>query len=204
MNKLYYISQGEYPQDHLNNIEQACEVGCRLIQLRLKDISTVEYMEYAEKAKVICTLYGTTLIVNDSVEAAIASDAAGIHVGKNDKSATEVRKILGDKIIGGTANTLEDCIRLIGEGVDYIGLGPFRFTETKKVLDPILGLEGYRKITSELATQGHSIPIYAIGGIKTEDITSIIETGVYGISISGLLTGGDDLKERMNEIQKAI
>ena len=73
--------------------------------------------------------------------------ADGVHLGKNDMSPSDARKILGNGyIIGGTANTLDDIERLIKEGVDYIGLGPFRYTETKKNLSPILGIDGYKKI----------------------------------------------------------
>ena len=89
-------------------------------------------------------------------------------------SPSDARKILGNGyIIGGTANTLDDIERLIKEGVDYIGLGPFRYTETKKNLSPILGIGGYKKILTACKEKGYTIPIVAIGGITKNDIPEI-------------------------------
>jgi len=202
--KLYYISQGQSLENHLQNIEKVCEAGCRLVQLRLKEVTQDEYNETAAKAKSICDRFGATLIVNDNIEAAIASGADGIHLGKKDRSPVEARIIAEGKIIGGTANTLDDCLRLVAAEVDYIGLGPFRFTETKKGLDPIVGLEGFQKIQQAMNSRGLSIPIYAIGGIQIEDMKSIMDAGVYGVSVSGLLTDKSDLKERINQIQNVL
>ncbi|MCH2225470.1 MAG: thiamine phosphate synthase, partial [Crocinitomicaceae bacterium] len=162
------------------------------------------YIIAAKEAREICGKFGSDLIINDNVKVMIASNAYGVHLGKNDQSPAKARTEVGSKIIGGTANTLKDCLKLIEQGVDYIGLGPFRFTETKKELDPILGFEGYRTIMSALSTAEHSIPIFAIGGINTIDIPAILDTGVYGVSVSGLLTNVEDLKERIKEIQTAI
>jgi thiamine-phosphate pyrophosphorylase len=97
--------------------------------------------------------------------------------------------ILGNgKIIGGTANTLEDVLMRANEKCDYIGLGPFRFTTTKEKLSPVLGLTGFEKITSELSNRKINIPVYAIGGILLEDIGEILETGIFGMAVSGALT----------------
>lgn len=204
MDKLYYISQGKSLESHLLNIEKVCEAGCRLVQLRLKEVTQDEYNKTAAKAKSICDRFGATLIVNDNIEAAIASGAHGIHLGKNDRSPVEARVLAEGKIIGGTANTLDDCLRLVAAEVDYIGLGPFRFTETKKGLDPIVGLEGFQKIQQAMNSRGLSIPIYAIGGIQIEDMKSIMDAEIHGVSVSGLLTDKSDLKERINQIQNVL
>ena len=144
MDRIYYISQGETPEEHLNNIWNVCDQGCHLIQLRLKDTSDEEYLETAKKALEICDSFNAKLIINDNVFVANQIDCFGIHVGKNDAKPTSIRKDIGEnKIIGGTANTLEECLILVEQKIDYIGLGPFKFTETKKVLSPILGLEGF-------------------------------------------------------------
>lgn len=194
---LYYISQGKTAENHLQNIEKVCENGVRLVQLRLKNVSLNEYKKTAQKAKEICDTYKATLLINDNVEVAKSINAEGIHLGKDDMCPLEARSVLTNEIIiGGTANTLEDCLQLIDKKVDYIGLGPFRFTETKKKLSPILGLEGYQKIITALQKQGCHIPIYAIGGIKTEDIDALFNTGVYGIAVSGLLTNTNEITSK--------
>jgi len=103
------------------------------------------------------------------------------------------------KIIGGTANTLEDVLQRATEDCDYIGLGPFRFTSTKENLSPILGLEGYRDILSKLQEQNIPIPVYAIGGIELSDIENLINTGLHGIAVSGLITESPQLITQLNE-----
>lgn len=183
--KLQYISIGETPQKHLENIQSICETGCEWVQLRLKDRDENTVLDTAIQAKKICDLYGADLIINDFPQIAKRIDASGVHLGKNDMKPSVARVLLGEKIIiGGTANTFEDIKELHTEGVDYIGLGPFRFTETQKNLSTVLGLEGYRKIVGRCIEEGIEIPIIAIGGIKHDDISELLETRVYGVAMA--------------------
>ena len=194
--KLQYITQETASLTHLDCIREACIAGVKWVQLRVKDNSEESYLQLAQEAKIICDLYEAKLIINDNVEVAKRVDANGVHLGKNDMTPREARKILGEgKIIGGTANTIEDIEVLINDAVDYIGLGPFKHTETKKNLSPILGIEGYYSIAQQLfdllknSKLNYKIPpIVAIGGIEKDDITEIMKTGVNGIAVSGLLT----------------
>lgn len=185
MDKWYYISQG----DHLQNIQNVCEAGVRLVQLRVKNLEEQKLLELARTAQQICKKYNATFIINDHVALAKEIHADGVHLGQNDISPIEARKMLNTaQIIGGTANTLEDCTRLIDQRVDYIGLGPFRYTTTKRNLSPILGLEGYQNITSKLKQEGSSTPIYAIGGIRQTDFNDLLKTNIHGMAISGLIS----------------
>lgn len=184
--KLHYISQGDSPEEHLKNIHKACSSGVELVQLRLKNIDEVDLLKTAEKAREITANYQISLIINDHYKIAKAVKSDGVHLGKTDSSPTEARKHLHSwQIIGGTANSVQDCRTLIEKKVDYIGLGPFRFTHTKHNLSPVLGLNGYASLLEELKTE---TPIIAIGGITIEDVTAILEIGVYGIATSGELT----------------
>ncbi len=116
-------------------------------------------------------------------------DADGVHLGLDDMPVAEARSILGaGKIIGGTANTYEDVLQRVGEQCDYAGLGPFRFTTTKAQLSPVLGLTGFQDIMASLSAAGIAIPVYAIGGILSEDLEALMGTGIYGIALSGLIT----------------
>jgi len=183
---LHYISQGKTPQEHLENIQKACTSGVELVQLRLKNQPEKVVLETAEKAREITGKFQTRLIINDYYKIAAAVKADGVHLGKTDTSPTVARKEMASwQIIGGTANTLEDCEALVAKKVDYIGMGPFRFTETKENLSPVLGLNGYLTILEELKT---SVPIIAIGGIVADDIAAIMKTGVHGIAVSGEIT----------------
>jgi thiamine-phosphate pyrophosphorylase len=144
-------------------------------------------------AKAICDAQGCVLIINDRVEVAAAIDAHGVHLGLEDMPVSEARRRLGeDKIIGGTANTLEDIRGHYIGGADYVGLGPYRYTTTKKNLSPILGLEGYRRIMSRLEEEGVTLPVIGIGGIGVKDVLPLLEAGLYGVAFSGMLVEASD------------
>lgn len=192
--KLHYVSQEKEGLTHLQSIENACEGGCRWVQLRMKNVSYQEFLNTAIEAKKICEKYRVKLTINDNVQVALESGADGLHLGKEDRSPSEARKIVGDIIIGGTANSWEDILHLAKERVDYIGLGPFRYTSTKDKLSQILGLEGYAELMKKMKEEAIDIPVLAIGGIGLEDIPSILKTGIWGIAVSGLITNAADKK----------
>ncbi|NJO87934.1 MAG: hypothetical protein HC831_02460 [Chloroflexia bacterium] len=132
--------------------------------------------------------YHAKLIINDSVEITKEIGAHGVHLGLKDRPVEEARGYLGNNfIIGGTANTFEDVEIQISKRVDYIGLGPFRFTSTKEKLSPIIGLEGYKKLYAKFKEQGFKTPIVAVGGIETDDIDQLIAVGLHGVAISTVL-----------------
>jgi thiamine-phosphate pyrophosphorylase len=189
MYKLQYISQGDTQEEQLNNIHKALEFGCRWIQLRFKTANADTLEQTAVLVKELCLKFNALYIINDHVSLAKQIDADGVHLGLTDTSIKEAKELLGDKkIIGGTANTYEDVVQRYHEKCNYVGLGPFKFTSTKEKLSPIVGLEGYKEIISKLKSEGIEIPIFAIGGILEEDIDPIINSGIYGIAVSGLIT----------------
>jgi len=196
--KLHYISQGNSPKEHLENIQKACSSGTELVQLRLKNISENKILELAAAAREITSHFQTRLIINDHYKIAKEVNADGVHLGKTDSCPTIARKYLHSwQIIGGTANTLQDCETLIEKEVDYISLGPFRFTTTKDNLSPVLGLNGYTAITKALKTE---TPIIGVGGIRTEDITDILETGISGVAVSGEITRNFNVIRTFNQL----
>ena len=194
ISRFHYLTQDLPDRSHQQLTEMACENGIRWIQLRVKNKPFAEWLLIARDVKFICDQFKTTLIINDNVEIAKALNAHGVHLGKDDITIREARKILGnEKIIGGTANSAEDILKLQNEGADYIGLGPFRFTSTKNNLPDILGLEGYHQI---FKSSNFQIPIIAIGGITSEDVEALINTGVYGIAVSSAINLAED-KEKI-------
>ncbi|MCI5913293.1 MAG: thiamine phosphate synthase [Prevotella sp.] len=200
---IQYISNSNAKYSHLQGIRLALAGGCRWIQLRMKDCADDEIIPVAKQVKELCREYGAKFVIDDNVEIAKLLDLDGVHLGKNDMPVAEARILLGEnKIIGGTANTFEDVERIYRDGADYIGCGPFRFTTTKKRLAPILGLEGYRSITSRMKSAGIDIPMVAIGGIKAGDIKDIMQTGVDGIALSGSVLNAENPVEEMKRIIK--
>lgn len=203
--KLQYISQGNTSEEQLQNIRKALENGCNWIQLRFKNSSKIELYALAVYAKELCDVHNAVFIINDNVELAKEINADGVHLGLTDMKIEEARDILGEnKIIGGTANTIHDVLLRIKENCDYIGLGPFKYTETKANLSPILGLQGYRSIIEILNTNAFEIPIYAIGGITLENIDDLMETGIQGIAVSGLITNSDNPSELINQLKEKL
>ena len=192
--KIYYISQGSSPEKHLENIEKVCRFGCKLVQLRLKDLPENTLRSTAQKALEICQQYGATLIVNDHITVVQSLIEVGLHIGKHDLPMNAAKTKLHNTLIGGTANSIEDCINLSKNGADYIGLGPFSYTETKKNLDPTIGLNGYKEITAKLKSLKINIPIYAIGGINISNIQPLLDIGLTGVAVSGLLTHSTNLE----------
>lgn len=201
ISRLHYISQGITASEQEQNIRKVLDNGADWIQLRWKKASEKELIQLSEKLKTICENYQATFIINDEVQIAKTIDADGVHLGLSDESIANARTILGShKIIGGTANTLENVLQRIAEGCDYIGLGPYRFTTTKEKLSPILGLKGYQAILQSLNEKNIEFPpIIAIGGIEFNDIESIRHLGIYGVALSGLLTQNPSI---LPQIQK--
>lgn len=197
ISRLHYLTQDVHNISHQELAEIACKNGIRWIQLRVKNQSYDGWLQIAKDVKSICDQFQTTLIINDNVEICKAINADGVHLGKNDLSIIEARKNLGNnKIIGGTANTIKDILQLEKDGVNYIGLGPYKFTKTKSNLSAVLGLDGYSTI---LQHYNSSIPIIAIGGIQLEDVKPLINTGIYGIAVSSAINLSDQKEKTIQE-----
>ncbi|MDN5289061.1 MAG: thiamine phosphate synthase [Mucilaginibacter sp.] len=205
IDKLHYISQQPENGTHFIAVKKALDAGCQWIQLRIKDESDDVILGQAIKIRELCAGYKAKLIVNDHPEIALKAGVDGLHLGLQDMPIVQARQIVGpDMIIGGTANTFEHIQQRVVEGADYIGLGPFRFTKTKQKLSPILGLEGYESIISQVRAAGICIPIIAIGGILPEDILSIMQAGVSGVAVSGAITYADDAAKTIKEMYEYL
>ena len=191
ISRLHYITQDLPDFSHAQLAEFACKGGAYWVQLRVKNKSFDEWMKIAEETKLVCKKYGTKLIINDHVQIAKEIGADGVHLGKEDMNPKEARKILGNNfIIGGSSNTMDDVKWLMENGVDYIGVGPYRFTSTKENLNPILGLTGISNIITQLPNC--PIPIIAIGGIKLEDVELLMQTGIHGVAVSSAVNLAED------------
>jgi thiamine-phosphate pyrophosphorylase len=211
LERLYFITMdGAVTSDgapigHVEQVEAASRAGIRWIQLRMKEADDAAVSAAATEAKKICDARGCVLIINDRVEIAAAVDAHGVHLGKEDMPVGEARRLLGEnKLVGGTANTLEDIRKHHLEGADYIGLGPYRYTTTKKNLSPVLELEGYRRIMSSLEQERIDIPVIAIGGIGVEDAAPLLDAGLYGIAFSGMLVHAEDRPALVRALEEKL
>ena len=184
------ISNLHYITTTAQAAELACRGGVHWVQLRVKNLPAAEWKQRALDVQAVCQHHGATLIINDNPALALEIGADGVHLGKQDMLPAEARALLGPKfIIGGTANTYADIEALVAAGVEYIGLGPFRFTKTKEKLSPILGLAGYAEL---LAHAGFTTPIIGIGGVELADIPALLATGLHGVAVSEAIGSAAD------------
>jgi thiamine-phosphate pyrophosphorylase len=186
---------------HSVQAARLCEAGARWVQLRMKDSRRPHWLAEARAAADACHRYGAVLIVNDSVDIALASGADGAHIGGSDGAWNEARHALGpDLLLGGTVNTAADAHRAVDSGcLDYAGVGPLRFTSTKLKLAPVLGLGGVRALISEL----RGIPAWVIGGVEAADLEALREAGAAGAAVSSALHRGGSLEDNFRSLLDA-
>jgi len=197
---IQYITQAQTAKDILLEVKEVLDAGIDWVQLRIKN-EELYFLNIALEIKKLTLEYGATFILNDKVALVNVVEADGVHVGLSDMPILEVRNIIGsNKIIGGTANTLVDAMKIEQLGADYIGLGPYTYTKTKKVLSPVLGLEGYQEIVPQI-----KLPIVAIGGLEIEDIKLLKQnTPIHGVALSGLIYRSENKKEVLNELKNVL
>jgi thiamine-phosphate pyrophosphorylase len=183
------LTQDGLGTSHQDQVARLCAAGARWIQLRMKGAAARDWLDAAGACVAICHLHGAALIVNDSVDIAMESGADGVHLGSLDCDWREARRRLGARpILGGTVNTSADAQRAVGAScLDYAGVGPLRFTGTKRNLAPVLGLEGVGALIAQL----RGIPAWVIGGVEPADLPALRRAGAAGVAVaSGLHRNG--------------
>lgn len=202
---LQYITHTSDRYSIPEQVQMVLEGGCRWIQLRMKDSPIEEIRSVAMELIPLCKEFEAFLVLDDHVELTNELHIHGVHLGQHDMPPMEAREILGpEAIIGVTANTPEQIVKFIGMDVDYVGLGPFRYTTTKANLSPVIGIDGYREIVATVRQAGVELPIVAIGGITIDDIPAIMSTGVNGIAMSGAILNAPDPVEYTARVISAL
>lgn len=198
---LQYITNTDCEHSVADQIKAVIRGGCRWIQIRMKDATDEEITKVVEEVKPIAAENDTLLLLDDRVELCNKLALTGVHLGKEDMLPSKARTELGPlAVIGVTANTFEDVIAVRSLDVDYIGMGPFRNTNTKKNLAPILGIEGIKANIDKMIEAGIEIPVVAVGGIKSEDIPALLEIGCKGIAVSGAIAFSEDMEQETKRI----
>lgn len=194
---LYTIADtlGRRELSSINLAEQLCAGGAKLLQLRVKDLPTRDFLDIAAHVRAICRQYGCLLIINDRADIALAVDADGVHVGQEDLPLAAARKVLGpDKIVGVSTHDPEQAVEAERGGADYIGFGPLFGTKTKATGYSARGLEQLREIR-RLVT----IPIVAIGGITAERAPSALASGANAVAMISDLVLASDVTAKVRE-----
>ena len=203
--RLHYITHDIAHLSHIEQAQQACEAGAKWIQYRCLSKSDEELLQDINAIAEICDDWGTTLIVTDHVHLNGKADIQGFHIENMDANFIALRKLVGNDItLGGSANTIENLIRIAQEGADYVGYGPFAETEAKPNNYALLGAEGYQQVIKELKAMSIHIPVLAVGGIKTYDVEALMQTGIYGIAVSGAINFADDFIEAYQDFYTLV
>lgn len=202
---LQYITNTESPSSVTDQIRAVLNGGCRWIQIRMKEATDLEVRNVVETVMPWCLETESFLILDDRVELAKELQVGGVHLGKTDMLPSQARIVLGaGAVIGVTANTIDDVKAVRGLDVDYVGIGPFADTKTKKNLAPILGLEGIRRIVTEMKQEQIELPTVAVGGIRLSDVVPLMEIGVNGIAVSGAIAYAPDMQKATEDFVKAL
>ena len=197
MLKLYAITDRQWLKEKTlpQAVEEAIKGGATFIQLREKDTPYDQFKAIAIEVKKITDKYNIPFVINDNVELCKEIDADGVHVGADDMSVKKAREILGEnKIVGGTARTLERAIKAYNEGADYLGIGAVFNTTTKS---------GTTRMNKELAQEINktvNIPTVAIGGINKENASKLKDYGVSGIAVVSAVFAQDNITEACKEL----
>jgi len=189
---LYLVSDRSQTRgrDLLSVLEQALEGGVKAIQLREKDLSGKNLYNLAEKTRRLCERYEALLLINDRVDVALAVGAAGVQLGKTSIPIGAARALLGpQKLIGVSTHSLEEAQYAERSGADFVLFGPVYFTPSKASFGTPQGLNALKKIVENIAA-----PVYAIGGIKSENIVAVRRLGVRGVALISAILSADQPK----------
>ena len=158
--------------------------------MREKDLSGKDLFQLANQTRELCDRYDAQLLINDRIDVALAVDAAGVQLGKNSIAIETSRLLLGpQKLIGYSAHSLEESRIAQQSGADFLLFGPIYFTSSKASYGAPQGLEALKKIVENVA-----LPVYAIGGIKTDSVIDVRRTGVKGVALISAIIGANEPK----------
>ena len=177
--------------------EQALQGGATFLQLREKELDEAHFQEEAIALKALCKQYGVPFVLDDNVALAVATDADGVHVGQSDMAAGKVRALIGpDKILGVSAQTVEDALLAEREGADYLGVGAVFPTGTKTDANAV-SYDTLREICAAV-----SIPVIAIGGITRDNVTELSGSGICGIAVISAIFAQKDIVSATKDLKE--
>lgn len=179
-----------------SQVELALKGGATMIQIREKDLDENAFLKEAEQIQSLCAKYCVPFIVNDNVELAVKIGADGVHVGQNDMAAKDVRALIGkDKILGVSAQTVEQALEAQKCGADYLGTGAVFPTGSKDDAQ-VLGVQTLKEICSAV-----NIPVVAIGGISKDNILELKQSGIAGVSVISAIFAQNDIVAATAELK---
>jgi len=190
----YWLGPGETLDQA---VEKALKGGTTFVQLREKELDEETFLEEARQLKELCRQYNVPFVINDNVDIALAMDADGVHVGQSDMEAGDVRAKLGpDKIIGVSAQTVEQALLAQERGADYLGVGAVFATGSKDDADDV------SHETLQAICEAVDIPAVAIGGISKDNVGQLAGRGLAGIAVISAIFGQPDIEAAAADLKQ--
>lgn len=191
--RLYLITDRRLVTRHsslVTTVEEALKGGVKAMQLREKDLSIRELLDMAYKFRELTNRYGAKLFVNDRVDVAVAVDADGVHLGNTSMPAHAAKKASGGRLlVGVSTHTIEEALFAEKDGADFITFGPVYPTPSKLKYGEPVGTDILKQACSV-----STIPVFGIGGIKTENIKTVFGSGASGVAVISAILGSEDIK----------
>ncbi|HEY0667380.1 MAG TPA: thiamine phosphate synthase [Sphingobacteriaceae bacterium] len=206
ISNFHYITHDHPYRSHVEQTEIACEAGANWIQYRCFSKPEEEMINEIHQVAAICDDWGATLILADHYQLLDKVDAQGVHIEDLNADLKFIRdQITDEKTFGTSATSFIEIQRIAASGVvDYIGCGPFSTTLTKPNDYPLMGVEGYRDIISKMKESDIDIPLLAVGGVKIDDVTALMKTGIFGIAVSGAVNIAEDPAQAVNDFRSLL
>lgn len=178
-------------------VEQAILGGCTMVQLREKNISSLDFFKLATEIKAVTDSFGVPLIINDRIDIALAVHAVGVHIGQSDIPAAIVREIIGDDMLMGvSASSVSEAIQAQKDGADYLGVGAMFPTGTKTDA-AIVSIKELQNIRQSVA-----LPIVAIGGINKENAGLFHDMGIDGLAVVSAIIAQPNIRQAASELKR--
>lgn len=182
-----------------DQVKKALDGGATFVQLREKKLDREDFFAEALEIQKLCKKYGVPFVINDEVSIAKDIDADGVHVGQSDMEAMDVRKVLGpDKILGVSAQTVEQAIIAEKHGADYLGVGAVFATGSKDDADDV------SHETLKAICEAVSIPVIAIGGITKDNVSELAGSGICGVAVISAIFGQNDIKKATEDLKASV
>jgi len=200
---LYLITDRKLFTDNsslFTAVDEALKGGLRAVQLREKDLGTRDLLDMAYKMRELTRIYGAKLFINDRVDIALAVEGDGVQLGRQSIPAHAVRKTFRDKLkIGVSTHSLDEALGAEKGGADFITLGPVYHTPSKMKYGEPIGVENLRNVKAKI-----SIPVFAIGGIKLDEVSEVKETGADGVALISAILTAEHMKETTEEFLRLL
>ncbi|WP_343208566.1 thiamine phosphate synthase [Anaerolentibacter hominis] len=182
-----------------HQVAEAIKGGATFVQLREKKLDQSQFLEEAKEIQALCRTYGVPFVINDNVEIAAAINADGVHVGQSDMEAGDVRRKLGkDKIIGVSAQTVEQALLAEKNGADYLGVGAVFSTGSKADAVEV------SHDTLKAICKAVKIPVIAIGGVDKDNVGQLSGSGICGVAVISALFAQPSVRRAAEELREAV